>query len=381
ERGPNPDVGGAKNGCRMLVVDSDTDVEEAEVLPDVGCPKIRRTAPNTPKTPGVEMETPNPDVGGPKNGRWALVDSDTDVETENSNSAVEGPKDEHRTLVPDVAVTAPNPDVSPPASPGDGSDTDMEEVAPTPDVRSLRSRIWTRNQPHPDVGGPTTGSDAVVEEPDPKRRKPPPKGQSWSPKSPGDARVGGMVPKGGDSAPGTAVEAPNPDVGARQRAGETPARDEDPTEPPDVLFTGVVASPGMEVALKTLGGSMATSVFDCTHLVTDRVRRTVKFLCAVARGVPVVTPEWLHESARSGRVLVPGPFLVRDSQQERHFGFSLAEALRRARRHPLLQGYEVHVTPNVRPEPEHMRDIVTCSGGTFLPTMPRTYGVRGQRGG
>ncbi|KAF1584424.1 UNVERIFIED_CONTAM: Mediator of DNA damage checkpoint protein 1, partial [Eudyptes pachyrhynchus] len=67
---------------------------------------------------------------------------------------------------------------------------------------------------------------------------------------------------------------------------------------PQVLFTGVVASPGMEVALKTLGGSMATSVFDCTHLVTDRVRRTVKFLCAVARGVPVVTPEWLHEVPR-----------------------------------------------------------------------------------
>ncbi|XP_074020803.1 mediator of DNA damage checkpoint protein 1 [Numenius arquata] len=146
--------------------------------------------------------------------------------------------------------------------------------------------------------------------------------------------------------------------------------------PPKVLFTGVVASPDMEVALKTLGGSMATSVFDCTHLVTDRVRRTVKFLCAVARGVPIVTPEWLHKSARSGRVLVPGPFLVRDSQQESHFGFSLAQALRRARRRPLLQGYEVHVTPSVRPEPEHMRDIVTCSGGTFLPTMPHTYAPR-----
>ncbi|XP_068265271.1 mediator of DNA damage checkpoint protein 1 isoform X2 [Nyctibius grandis] len=146
--------------------------------------------------------------------------------------------------------------------------------------------------------------------------------------------------------------------------------------PPKVLFTGVVASPAMEVALRTLGGSMATSVCDCTHLVTDRVRRTVKFLCAVARGIPIVTPEWLHKSSSSGRVLAPGPFLVCDSQQERHFGFSLAEALRRARRHPLLQGYEVHVTPSVRPEPEHMRDIITCSGGTFLPTMPDTYGPR-----
>ncbi|XP_037227945.1 mediator of DNA damage checkpoint protein 1-like, partial [Falco rusticolus] len=153
-----------------------------------------------------------------------------------------------------------------------------------------------------------------------------------------------------------------------------------PAPPPGGLWLrppqGVVASPGMEVALRTLRGSMGTSIFDCTHLVTDRIRRTVKFLCAVARGIPIVTPEWLEKSARSGRVLAPGPFLVRDKQQERHFGFSLAQALARARCHPLLQGYEVHVTPNVRPEPEHMRDIVTCSGGTFLPTMPRTYKPR-----
>ncbi|XP_065539979.1 uncharacterized protein LOC136016551 [Lathamus discolor] len=40
------------------------------------------------------------------------------------------------------------------------------------------------------------------------------------------------------------------------------------------------------------------------------------------------------------------------------------------------QGYEIHVTPSVRPEPEHMKDIITCSGGTFLPTMPSTYRPR-----
>lgn len=54
------------------------------------------------------------------------------------------------------------------------------------------------------------------------------------------------------------------------------------------------------------------------------------------QGVPPRVP-LCPQSAHSGRVLVPGPFLVRDSQQERHFGFSLAQALRRARRHPLLQ--------------------------------------------
>ncbi|KAF1671719.1 hypothetical protein FQV07_0009468, partial [Pygoscelis papua] len=299
---PNPRAEGPRNERWTLVVDSDTDVEENEVNRNVGCPKTRRitrrdpdvemknpnpgvaephgerwnrevdsdtdveddglnqrflcpksheTPRNTRKDPAVVMETPNPDVGGLSRGSVASSgDSDTDVEDLHALPDVGAPKTRGTTHEvvdtvaevapapdgasgePDVAVTAPNPDVSSPASPGDGSDTDMEEVAPTPDVRSLRSRIWTRNQPHPDVGGPTTGSDAVVEETDPKRRKSPPNRQSWSPKSHGDASVGGTVPKGRDSAPGAAVEAPNPDVGARQGAGETPVRDEDPAEPP-----------------------------------------------------------------------------------------------------------------------------------------------------
>ncbi|XP_062490394.1 mediator of DNA damage checkpoint protein 1 [Pezoporus occidentalis] len=164
-----------------------------------------------------------------------------------------------------------------------------------------------------------------------------------------------------------AIEVEAPQLRPRRSLGSSP---------PKVLFTGLVASEAMEVALGSLGGSVATSVFDCTHLVTDRIRRTLKFLCAVARGVPIVTPEWIHKSATSGRILAPGPFLVQDPQQEQHFGFSLAQALQRARRHPLLQGYEIHVTPSVRPEPEHMKDIITCSGGTFLPTMPSTYRPR-----
>ncbi|XP_061475225.1 mediator of DNA damage checkpoint protein 1 isoform X2 [Rhineura floridana] len=142
---------------------------------------------------------------------------------------------------------------------------------------------------------------------------------------------------------------------------------------PKVLFTGVIDEEGERV-VKELGGSLAESVFDCTHLVTDRVRRTVKFLCALARGIPIVTLDWLEKSRRNSFFLAPNSFLVSDSEQEKNFRFSLSASLQRARQEgPLLQGYEIHITPNVKPEPEHMRDIVKCSGGTFLPRMPRAY--------
>lgn len=44
-----------------------------------------------------------------------------------------------------------------------------------------------------------------------------------------------------------------------------------------------------------LGGAMAKGVTDMTCLVTDKVRRTVKFLCGVAKGVPIVTTHWLDK--------------------------------------------------------------------------------------
>lgn len=61
-----------------------------------------------------------------------------------------------------------------------------------------------------------------------------------------------------------------------------------------MLFTGVVDEAGERV-LARLGGSMAKGVADMNVLVTDKVRRTVKFLCAVAKGVPIVTTHWLEK--------------------------------------------------------------------------------------
>ncbi|XP_052345691.1 mediator of DNA damage checkpoint protein 1 [Oncorhynchus keta] len=138
-----------------------------------------------------------------------------------------------------------------------------------------------------------------------------------------------------------------------------------------VLFTGVVDEEGGKV-VSCLGGSLAKGVADMTHLVTDRVRRTVKFLCAVARGVPVVTTDWLDKCGKVGRFLPTDRYLVKDREQEIKFSFCLEESLRTASTQPLLQGYEVHVTRSVLPEPAQMKDIIVCSGAHFLSKMPST---------
>ncbi|XP_070821804.1 mediator of DNA damage checkpoint protein 1 isoform X2 [Chaetodon trifascialis] len=139
-----------------------------------------------------------------------------------------------------------------------------------------------------------------------------------------------------------------------------------------VLFTGVMDEAGERV-LARLGGSMAKGVADMNFLVTDKVRRTVKFLCAVAKGVPIVTTHWLEKSGKAGSFLSPNAFAVKDPEQEKKFNFCLQESLRIASSQLLLKGYEIHVTKSVKPEPVQMKDIITCSGATFLAKMPSSH--------
>lgn len=257
---PNPDVGGLSRGSVASNGDSDTDVEDRDALPNIGAPKPHGTthevmdtvakmaaAPDvdskqptwTNNDPDVKTTFPVLDVGAPKAHSPVLnVDSDTDVEDNDDIPDVgtaqgcQGAPGE-----PDVAMSPPNPDVSPPVSPRDSSDTDMEEVAPTPDVRGLRSHVRFQNRPHPDVVGTSvvgTGSNTDMEETDPNHWNLSPKRPSFPSKCEGDTSAVGMVPNHHALAPNPDVKASNPDVGAQRRTRGTPAKGGDAAVPPDV---------------------------------------------------------------------------------------------------------------------------------------------------
>ncbi|XP_042638317.1 mediator of DNA damage checkpoint protein 1 [Orycteropus afer afer] len=177
------------------------------------------------------------------------------------------------------------------------------------------------------------------------------------------------------------VVIPGPRKRKRDQTGEEPketqSRSLRQTKPnqesaPKVLFTGVVDARG-ERAVLALGGSLASSVTEASHLVTDRIRRTVKFLCALGRGIPILSLDWLHQSRKAGCFLPPDEYVVTDPEQEKNFGFSLRDALSRAQKRRLLEGYEIHMTPGVQPPPPQMGEIISCCGGTVLPNMPRSY--------
>ncbi|NXX29169.1 MDC1 protein, partial [Nicator chloris] len=377
---PNPAVEASQRGHRALLDDSVTEVEE-KVNPDVASLKRPKTAPVVPETPDVRLKTPNPDTKNPDVEELGAPCPHPDVATQlflppdPDVEDLECPKTAlNEPQIPDLEGETSNPDVGGAPSPTQ-EDT---EAPPTPQVRRSRRLAESRG------AGGSSGPTPALSRHD-KGSKPHP-----SPKP---------RPQRGRDRAGVGLEQATPSMpvkgNGRGSAAAPPPRKAEPAEGAKrslrpravpgpahirVLFTGLVASPALLVALGTLGGTEATSVSDCSHLVTDGIRRTLKFLCALGRGVPIVTPQWLLQSSHGGRPLSPGPFLPRDHPSERRFGFRLRPALARARAQPLLQGYQVHVTPSVRPCPEDMRDIVTCCGGTFLPQLPQEHAVRGQWG-
>ena len=120
-----------------------------------------------------------------------------------------------------------------------------------------------------------------------------------------------------------------------------------------------------------LGGEIVDDVSQCSVLVTDKVRRTAKFLCMLAKGVPIVSPAWLAASKDSKSFQDPWPHLVVDAEAEKKWSFDLRSALRNNESRRLLDGFSVFASKSTQPPPDQLKDMVTFAGGKWLSTMPR----------
>lgn len=122
---------------------------------------------------------------------------------------------------------------------------------------------------------------------------------------------------------------------------------------PRIAFTGastLVESKSTTSFVKTHSGKTVSSPADpsCNFLVTDgELKRTVKFVIAVARGLNIVDEAWLVESHAAGHWLDPEPYITTDVEREAEWEISLAEAVERGRkgRNKVLEGKTIYLTP------------------------------------
>ncbi|XP_026670547.1 mediator of DNA damage checkpoint protein 1-like isoform X3 [Ceratina calcarata] len=140
-----------------------------------------------------------------------------------------------------------------------------------------------------------------------------------------------------------------------------------------ISFTGVSSNDYTKVMSK-LGASQVEDTTKCTVLVTDKVRRTLKFLCALAQSVPIVSIDWLIDSGKANEYMDIENYILKDSVTEKQYKFSLVESLRKAKNHKLLEGYTIVLTSNVAPPPlPELKTIIITCGGKPLVRPPQSW--------
>ncbi|CAB1317487.1 unnamed protein product [Coregonus sp. 'balchen'] len=130
---------------------------------------------------------------------------------------------------------------------------------------------------------------------------------------------------------------------------EAPTKKLPPESTPYIFFTGFEPTQVQQFMkrLHNLGGEIAESAQKCTHLVANKVTRTVKFLTAMSIN-----------------------YMLRDAEAEVLFGFSLEESLKRAHTAPLFKGKYFYITPGICPSLTTMKAIIESAGGKVLPKQP-----------
>ncbi|TPX57819.1 hypothetical protein SpCBS45565_g08149 [Spizellomyces sp. 'palustris'] len=140
-----------------------------------------------------------------------------------------------------------------------------------------------------------------------------------------------------------------------------------------IMFTGIPDDDGRRKVVTALGGTVVDTWNECTHLVTDRIRRTVKFLCALSAGRHIVNVKWLDACKKQGSFVGEAKFLLKDMKSEKQYGFSLKTSLNRAQdasQPPLLNGLQVYATPGVQPPRGELREILNAAGAKLIDDIP-----------
>lgn len=90
-------------------------------------------------------------------------------------------------------------------------------------------------------------------------------------------------------------------------------------------------------------------------LVSDRVYRTYKFLCAIAKGIPIVGQTYLEVIKTHQEFVDPWDYILEDREMEKRFKFNLKKTLTVAKQTKIFQDYSVIVTPSTKPPPEELQ--------------------------
>ncbi len=95
--------------------------------------------------------------------------------------------------------------------------------------------------------------------------------------------------------------------------------------------------------------------------------RTVKFLCALARGPEVISSTFIDAALDTGKLPPVDKYVLKDKEAESRYNFKLDKSVGRAKanRGRLLQGVAVYCTETIKNGPKSYQVIAEANGAIF----------------
>ncbi|KAK5108587.1 hypothetical protein LTR62_008163 [Meristemomyces frigidus] len=116
--------------------------------------------------------------------------------------------------------------------------------------------------------------------------------------------------------------------------------------------------------LRMLGVELTQDPLQVDILVAPAIKRTKKFVAALANAPLVVDTKYLDAALKQEK-LTENPILLQDRKTENAMDFKLSEAIDRAKvnAHKLLEGWSIFVAKEIAGGWETYKDIITVNGG------------------
>lgn len=112
-------------------------------------------------------------------------------------------------------------------------------------------------------------------------------------------------------------------------------------------------------SLGKLGVTFETDIKNCDVLITPKVARTQKFLYAIAKGIPVLSTEYLDWVVKNKKIPEhTNQFILRDPDSEKKYKFNMKLTIESAQSTPLFENTVFYMTPGTFPDNNTLKGLL-----------------------
>ncbi|XP_039297217.1 PAX-interacting protein 1 isoform X6 [Nilaparvata lugens] len=133
---------------------------------------------------------------------------------------------------------------------------------------------------------------------------------------------------------------------------------------PCIMFSGVEDVGVEQKKVLQLGGAVATSCREATHLLVPKLTRTFKLLCCLSTCKYILKLDWLRDSHKHNTFIDEKQYIISDDEFEKIWDCNIEKVLSYNNRTELFKGKTFFFTPGVIPSRSFLREITEYAGGT-----------------